>query len=115
MGIRLNPFTGQLDLVGSSGTPSGSDNFSYYEVPAFEIVIVPDGQQMLLTLDLMVRGDLIVRGFVNELPDDDNDFDWTLIPAGVAVKIPANHVMFYKSPFLNVQGDLRVLGDVIEV
>lgn len=103
----------QIPGTGSGGPP----NFSYYTIEVGETVEVPENQEMITTQDIMVRGDLIVRGLVTQLTDsvEESDTMWTRIPLNKTVVVPQDRVMFYKSPFLRVLGNLRVIGDLMEV
>lgn len=112
MGFKFNPFTGTLDIAGSGS--SSSQNFSYTTIEVGESVTVPSGQEMVHSLDLMVRGDLMVQGNTFQIPDNDSGFSWTTIPVGTTVRVPVNRVMFYFSP-LNVLGNLMVSGTLKEV
>lgn len=115
MAITFNPFTGNFDFLGTSSGGSGIDNFSYYEIPVGVTLVVPGGQEMIVTQDIMVRGDLIVRGITTQLQDLEyvTSF-WSIIPLNKSVIIPQDRVMFYKSA-LTVLGNLRVIGDLMEV
>lgn len=63
MGIKLNPFTGKLDLVGSGGSGVASaPNFSYETVATSEEITIPDGQQMLVYNDITIDGILNIDG-----------------------------------------------------
>ena len=117
MSVVFNPFTGNLDIKGSGGTSSPSaDNFSYTLIDIGETVIIPENQEMVHVQDLMVRGDLIVRGSTFQIVDEtaSNGLSWSTIPANKNVNVPVNRVMFYFSPLI-VQGNLIVDGILKEV
>ena len=64
MGIKLNPFTGKLDLISKD-----PDNFSYNYIVDGKTITVPVNQQMLIYEDLNLDGILIVDGEVIILND----------------------------------------------
>lgn len=102
----------QIPFDSGSGGP---DNFSVIKVLSGETEIVPENQEMVITQDLIVLGDLMVNGLITQLADpDSNSFFWSRIPLNKSVSIPEDRVMFYKNPF-NVLGTLLVLGDLMEV
>ncbi|MFO0447767.1 MAG: hypothetical protein ACK52I_03595 [Pseudomonadota bacterium] len=115
MSFKFNPLTGNLDLVGKGDTITGADNFSYTEIDAGQLVTVPAGQEMVHSIDLMVRGDLLVQGNTYHIPDASQaGFFWTLITVNNAVRVPLNRLMLYVSP-LRVDGLLMVEGLLKEV
>lgn len=116
MSFKFNPLTGNLDLVGDGGSGSASpDNFSYTTIAEGELVTIPDGQEMVHSLDLMVRGDLMVQGNTFQIVDaSDQGFFWTTIPVNTSVRVPVNRLMLYVSP-LHVDGNLMVNGLLKEV
>jgi len=62
MGLKFNPLTGQFDLVGSGGTSSSADNFSYEKIPTGSTVEIPINQQMITHQNLLIDGTLISTG-----------------------------------------------------
>lgn len=114
MSFKFNPLTSNLDLVGSSASTS-DQNFSFTTVDIAQTLVVPEGQEMVHSLDVMVRGNLMVRGNTFHIPDSqDLGFFWTKIPANTRVKVPENRLMLYVSPLL-VLGNLMVDGLLKEV
>jgi hypothetical protein len=108
MRVMYDPASGGLK-------PYAPDNFSKIEIDTGRVVVIPSGQEMLHVRDLMVRGDLIVRGDTYQIPETDTGgMGWTTIPAGTAVQVPQNRLMLYVTP-LNVRGDLMVRGLLKEV
>lgn len=101
---------------GSGGGSSGSGSFSFYEVGSSQTVVVPLGQEMVVGSDIMVRGNLIVRGRIFQVPDttDSHGLSWTTIPLTKNVRVPVNRLLFYVSP-LRVLGNLMVEGTLKEV
>lgn len=89
-------------------------NFSYYSVADDEVIEVIDGQEMILTQDLMVEGLLVVSGVLTTLPDYQDQGLWCTIPLNKNIIVEQDRLMLYKSPFL-VSGNLRVLGDLMEI
>lgn len=117
MGFKFNPFTGNFDLVGEAGdiTVLGEDNFSYIKVESGQDVVVPLNQEMVYRNDLMVEGNLMVRGNTYQIQDPiETSFFWTTIPNGTTVRVPTNRLMLYSSPLM-VQGNLYVDGLLKEV
>jgi len=108
----MNSYIQFSQIPSSSGGPP---NFSFNLVDTGESVTVPDGQEMIITQDLVVLGDIMVDGLVTQLPDyEDNCSFWTRIPLNKSIVIQEDRLMLYKSPF-TVLGNLRVLGDLMEV
>jgi hypothetical protein len=64
MSVKLNPFTGKFDLVGSGGTSSSSDNFSYETIPLATTVTIPSNQQMIVHGGLTLLGTLVLDGML---------------------------------------------------
>jgi hypothetical protein len=113
MGLKINPVTGNLDLIGSS-SGSSADNFSYNLIDVGESVTIPAGQQMLYVGDLQILGDLIIEGDLVEINNDPyHSMSVSYIGPSELFLIPVNHVMFFKT--LTIDGDLRIEGDLIEV
>lgn len=61
MAFKLNPITGQLDLVGSS-SGSSADNFSYEIIIAAATVTIPIYQQMIVHGNIQIDGVLVADG-----------------------------------------------------
>lgn len=61
MAFKLNPITGQLDLVGSS-SGSSADNFSYEIIIASATVTIPIYQQMIVHGNIQIDGVLVADG-----------------------------------------------------
>jgi hypothetical protein len=60
MAFKLNPLTGQLDLVGSA-TPA-PENFSYETVALGVTVTIPIYQQMIVQGAITIIGTLVING-----------------------------------------------------
>jgi hypothetical protein len=116
MAFKFNPITGQLDLVNDITSVETADNFSYTEIESGDTVVIPEGQEMVHAQDLMVRGDLIVRGSTFQIIDEtaSTGLGWTRIPENRNVIVPINRVLFYFSPFV-VEGNLMISGTLKEV
>jgi hypothetical protein len=114
MAIVFNPFSGTFDFSGSGGGSSGF-SFSFKEISDGNQVAIDQGQQMVVDGDIMVNGDLNVEGEVFQIPDFSKwAFFWTTIPVNESIRVPANRLMFYLSPFM-VDGNLFVEGQLSEV
>lgn len=57
MGIKLNPFTGKLDLVSEE-----VDNFSYNYIITGSTTTIPENQQMLVYEEITIDGVLNIDG-----------------------------------------------------
>jgi hypothetical protein len=115
MSFKFNPITGSLDLVGSGGSVPGSGtSFSYQTILAGTTVTIPENQAMIYPNNISILGDLITRGDLIENYDDSQD-EWprSKIEEGETVVINPKRVMFYRN--LNVAGNLRILGDLMEI
>lgn len=65
MPFKFNPLTGNLDLVGSGGSSSGSDNQSgFYEIVSSEIATIEQYKQMVCFGDLIIDGELRIDGML---------------------------------------------------
>jgi hypothetical protein len=103
-----------LDELAAAGG-SGSANFSYIDVGPSATITVPVDQEMIITQDPVVEGNLVVQGIMTQLPDfSDQSFFWQNIPADKSINMPLNRMMVYRSPF-SVFGNLMVKGLLIEV
>jgi hypothetical protein len=115
MSFKFNPITGNLDLVGSGGsTPGSGGSFSYQTILSGTSVTIPENQSMIYHNNIRVLGDLMTRGDLIENYDDSQD-EWprSKVEIGETVVINKNRVMFYRN--LNVAGNLRILGDLLEI
>lgn len=61
MAFKLNPISGQLDLVGTGGS-SSPDNFSYEIIVAAATVTIPLYQQMIVHGNIQIDGVLVADG-----------------------------------------------------
>ena len=114
MSIKFNPFTNNFDFVGS-GSSSGGDNFSYYDVPVGVTINVPAGQQMLIDGHITVSGHLLVSGQVLDISNRVQEkFFYDLIDTNEVVHVQSNRLLLYKD-HLTVDGMLRVNGRVAQV
>jgi len=66
LSYRFNPFTGNLDLVGSGGS-SSPDNFSYQVIRSSAVVEIPLGQEMLVSEGVQIDGELVLNGVLTIL------------------------------------------------
>lgn len=58
----FNPITGRLDLVGTGGSTSTTQNFSYSRITTGNTVTIPEYQQMLFVGNLTIDGTLVIDG-----------------------------------------------------
>ena len=57
MGVKLNPFTGKLQLISKEAS-----NFSYKYIETGEAITIPENQEMVIHEEMTVDGDLEVDG-----------------------------------------------------
>lgn len=109
--FKFNPLTGKLDISKSGGDASSPNNYSHKTIEEGSLETIPDGQQMLFTGDLIVRGDLMVSGEAKEINCKEESFFFTTIKPQETIVVRPNRLLFYKTN-LSVQGNIRVLGTV---
>jgi len=115
MAFKFNPFTGQLDLVGSGDTITGADNFSYVLVESGTPIAVPAGQEMLHEAPIVVDGELTVDGATSQVVDYSLwSFGWNTIPSAVTLAVRQTRDFLFVSP-LTIDGSILVDGRMIEV
>lgn len=111
MSFKYNPFTGTLDFydVGDASP----DNFSKFKIN--ESVVIPDGQEMIVSSNMVIDDNLEVSGNLIELSDYSNfGFSFNTIKLNKAVKVPTDRdMLYYKN--LNIDGLLIIEGNLIEV
>lgn len=65
MPFKFNPLTGNLDLVGSGGSSSSTDNQSgYYEIPVSQTATIEEYKQSVTFGDLLLEGELRIDGML---------------------------------------------------
>jgi hypothetical protein len=113
--FKFNPFTGTLDIAGSSSAPVATKNFSYLFIPTGQTIRVAEGQQMVFDGDLVVDGTLEIDGQILQLVDYSFwAYSWNLIPVDVSLLVPTFRDMLVV-PGLIVDGVLTIDGRLVEV
>ena len=114
---------GKLSQLPAEDTLDGQDNFSYKKIKSAEVVTIREDQQMLLSGDLAVLGQMNLLGEVVLIDIEDSDTAQVIPPsdpenfshfriASLAEKtIPQNQQMNVFGP-LYLDGQLSVLGEV---
>ena len=93
---------------------SGKINFSVVKVLEGETVVVPENQQMLYIGDISIAGDLLINGDIRQITNTYYDsFSLGTVEENECIVIPENKVLFYRN--LRVLGDIRLLGDMVEM
>lgn len=113
MALRLNPFTGNFDFVGSAS----SVNFSYHHILSGISLDIESNQHMIVAGELFVEGELNLNGYIvfSDLVDTDTDsLNFSFKESETPFSIPNKQEMILTSEFivnaeLNNQGTMSLI------